>query len=151
MKGFGATGSTSQARADSANLCFLIAWPGLPVSLAIAATQHTGANRFSGGFAWPSMTYALWEPFVAWGFIAIWLLVFREHMNQPSGFWDWANRRAFAVYIIHPPVLVSIALALHGWSAPALLKFAVTGALTVIIGWLLADPLVRLPGVRRVI
>ena len=51
----------------------------------------------------------------------------RAWMNKPSQFWSWLNRRAYAVYIIHPPVLVGIALLLHPWVAPALLKFAVTG------------------------
>src|ERR1035438_6492459 len=73
------------------------------------------------------MLYAFWEPFVAWGLIAAWLLVFRERMNQPSQFWAWLNRRAYAVYIIHPVVLVGISLLLRGWAAPALAQFARVG------------------------
>jgi hypothetical protein len=46
---------------------------------------------------------------------------------------------------------VGIALMLHVWVAPALVKFAVVGTLACIATWLLADPLVRLPGVRRVV
>jgi peptidoglycan/LPS O-acetylase OafA/YrhL len=88
---------------------------------------------------------------VAWGLIAAWLLVFRKHMNQPSAFWTWLNRRAYAVYIIHPPVLVGIALLLHGWAAPPLVKFAVVGLLSSAATWLASDPLVRMPGVRRVV
>jgi peptidoglycan/LPS O-acetylase OafA/YrhL len=99
----------------------------------------------------PAVVYALWEPFVAWGLIAAWLLVFRKHMNQPSAFWTWLNRRAYAVYIIHPPVLVGIALLLHGWAAPPLVKFAVVGLLSSAATWLASDPLVRMPGVRRVV
>jgi hypothetical protein len=48
-------------------------------------------------------------------------------------------------------VLVSIALLLHGWIAPALAKFGVVGLLACIATWLIADPLVRLPGVRSVV
>ena len=71
--------------------------------------------------------------------------------EQPSALWSWLSRRAYAVYIIHPPVLVGIALLLHGWTAPALVKFAVVGSLAIIATWLASDPLVRLPGVRRVV
>jgi peptidoglycan/LPS O-acetylase OafA/YrhL len=88
---------------------------------------------------------------VAWGLIALSLLVFRERMNQPSALWAWLNRRAYAVYIIHPPVLVGISLLLHGWVALALVKFGVVGLLACIATWLAADPLVRLPGLRRVV
>jgi len=26
-----------------------------------------GKANFGGGFTWPAILYALWEPFVAWG------------------------------------------------------------------------------------
>jgi peptidoglycan/LPS O-acetylase OafA/YrhL len=133
-------------------IALVIAWPAMPVgSLAASVLNGPGKSNFGGGLSWTAILYALWEPFVAWGLIALWLLVFRARMNQPSALWAWLNRRAYAVYIIHPPVLVSVSLLLHGWVAPALVKFGVVGLLTCISCWLVADPLVRLPGVRRVI
>lgn len=129
-----------------------IAWPAMPVGIAIAtATYGPGKSSFGGGHTWPAILYAFWEPFVAWGLIALWLLLFRERVNQPSALWNWLNRRAYAVYIIHPVVLVGIALLLHGWVAPPLVKFGVVGLLACAATWLLADPFVRLPGVRRVV
>ena len=98
-----------------------------------------------------AIAYAFWEPFIAWGMIAAWLLVFRQHMNRPSGIWTWLNRRSYAVYIIHPVVLVGISLLLCGWAAPALVKFAITGTLACAASWVLADPLVRAPGLRRIV
>jgi len=124
----------------------------LPVGIAVArAIGHGGGSSAPDRLSWAAVFYALWEPFVAWGLIAAWLLLFRARMNQPSAFWTWLNRRAYAVYIIHPPVLVGIALLLHGWVAPALVKFAVVGTLACIATWLLSDPLVRMPGMRRVV
>ena len=129
--------------------------PCLPVGILILSTRRSncggGKTNFAGGLSGPAALYALWDPFVAWGLIAAWLLLFRAHMNQPSAFWTWLNRRAYAVYIIHPPVLVGIALLLHGWAAPALVKFGVVGALACIGTWLIADPFVRLPGFQRVV
>jgi peptidoglycan/LPS O-acetylase OafA/YrhL len=130
----------------------LIAWPCLPLGiLAIRALQRGASSHTSGGLSWAALLYAFWEPFVAWGLISGWLLLFRERVNQPSRLWVWLDRRAYAVYIIHPPVLVGIALLLHGWIAPALAKFAAVGTLACAASWLLADPPVRLPGVRRVV
>ena len=125
----------------------VLVWPTLPLGWALSS----GHVNFDTGFSWGAILYAFWEPFIAWGLIAAWLLVFRAHMNKPSAFWDWMNRRAYAVYIIHPPVLVGVALLLHGWVAPALVKFGVVGMLACVATWVLADPLVRLPGVRRVV
>jgi peptidoglycan/LPS O-acetylase OafA/YrhL len=133
-------------------IALVIAWPAMPVGIAVAhAINGLGKSNFGGGLSWTAILYALWEPFVAWGLIALWLLVFRARMNQPSALWAWLNRRAYAVYIIHPPVLVGVSLLLHGWAARALVKFGVVGLLACVGCWLIADPLVRLPGVRRII
>jgi peptidoglycan/LPS O-acetylase OafA/YrhL len=130
----------------------IVAWLLLPIGFVVAMrTIGPGKANFGGGFTWPAIFYAFWDPFFSWGLIAAWLLFARAYMNKPSQFWSWLNRRAYAVYIIHPLVLVGISLLLHPWAAPALIKFAVTGTLTCIATWLIADPLVRIPGVRRVV
>lgn len=130
----------------------VISWPVMPIAIAVAHKLNgVGKTDFSGGLSWAAIVYALWEPFVAWGLIAAWLLAFRVYMNRDSRFWAWLNRRAYAAYIIHPPVLVSMALLFHGWMAPALIKFAVTGLLSCAVTWLLSDPLVRMPGLRRIV
>lgn len=133
-------------------VAFLLAWPCLPIGIARAHAMYgMGKTNFGGGYTWPAILYAMWEPFVAWGLIAAWLLVFRGRMNRPSPFWSWLNRRAYAVYIIHPVVLVGVALLFRGWIAPPLIKWIVVGPLACIGCWLAADPLVRMPGVRRVV
>jgi peptidoglycan/LPS O-acetylase OafA/YrhL len=138
--------------ARAAIVTAIIAWPCMPIGIVIArALYGPGKSNFGGGFTWPAILYAFWEPFVAWGLIASWMLFFHARMNTASAFWSWLNRRAYAVYIIHPPVLVGLSLLLHQWAAPALLKFGITGILACIASWIVSDPLVRLPGVKRVV
>ena len=133
-------------------ITLIAAWPAMPIAIAIAMRVFPpGQANFGGGHTWPAIFYAFWDPFVSWGLIAAWLLVARAYMNKPSTFWSWLNRRAYAVYIIHPPVLVGISLLLHPLVAPAILKFAITGTLACIATWVIADPLVRIPGIRRVV
>jgi peptidoglycan/LPS O-acetylase OafA/YrhL len=127
-----------------------VAWLSMPVVILVASLNGPREPN-SSGLSWTAIAYAFWEPFVAWGLIAAWLLVFRRYMNRSSGFWTWVNRRSYAVYIIHPVVLVGISLLLSGWAAPALVKFAVTGILTCTTCWILADALVRAPGLRRIV
>ena len=130
----------------------LLVWPVLPAAIVVAQKLDGDANiNFSGGLSWAAVLYAFWEPFVAWGLIAGCILIVRSYMNDPSAFWSWLNRRAYAVYIIHPVVLVGVSLLLRGWMAPPLLKWGFVGVLACIVGWLLADPLVRIPGVRRIV
>jgi peptidoglycan/LPS O-acetylase OafA/YrhL len=134
-------------------ITLIIAWPSMPIAIVVARIVSGGADKanFSGGFSWTVALYALWEPFVAWGLICLWLLVFRQGMNRPSAFWNWLNRRAYAVYIIHPPVLVGISLLVHPWIAPPLEKFFVVGLLAVASSWLISDPIVRTPGIRSIV
>ena len=133
-------------------LTFVLAWAIMPIGIAIARSiGGPGRANFAGGMTWPAILYAFWEPFVAWGLIALWLVAFKASMNRISAFWSWLNRRAYAVYILHPPVLVALSVTLHNWSAPALVKFAATGTLTCVATWLIADPFVRMPGVRNVV
>ena len=90
-------------------ICMLISWSALPIAIFLArasggagAAGSHGKINFGGGMSWQAILYAFWEPLVAWGLMCLWLLVFRARMNQPSAFWDWLNRRAYAVYIVHP-------------------------------------------------
>jgi peptidoglycan/LPS O-acetylase OafA/YrhL len=131
-------------------LGLIITWPLMPVAIVLARALN-GKSNFSGGLSWPAIFYSFWEPFVAWGLIAAWLLAFRAWQDQPSNLWSWLGRRAYAVYIIHPPILTAITLLLHSWQAPALVKFAGAGALAIPACWLVSDPLVRLPGIRRIV
>jgi len=130
----------------------LVAWPCMPISIAIAMRVFPpGQANFGGGHTWPAIMYAFWDPFVSWGLIAAWILIARAYFNAPSALWTWLNRRAYAVYIIHPPVLVGMSFLLHSFVAPAILKFVVTGTLSCIATSLIADPLVRIPVIRRIV
>ncbi|MBC7664613.1 MAG: acyltransferase family protein, partial [Caulobacter sp.] len=95
--------------------------------------------------------YAFWEPLVAWGIILTLLHRFASRARPLGTTERRLGRRAYAMYIIHPPVLVAIALAWRQVQAPQLVKFAVTGSLTCLACYLLAGLLVSVPGVRRIV
>jgi peptidoglycan/LPS O-acetylase OafA/YrhL len=130
----------------------MAAFPLLWVTCGLFQAAHPQqALHLEGGLNFPAMVYAFWEPLFAWGVIAALLVGFRRWLNRPSPLWNWLDRRAYAVYVIHPLVLVGMALLLHGWTAAPVVKFGVVGGLACVCCWLLADPLVRLPGLRRIL
>jgi peptidoglycan/LPS O-acetylase OafA/YrhL len=127
-------------------------WVLMPIHLSLDRTLDTfAAVSFTHGTPWAAIFWAMWEPFVALGFIAALLLLFRHYVNTQTPLWSWLDRRAYTAYIIHPVALVGIALLLRPWVAPALVKWACTGTLAVTACWLIADPLVRTPGLRRIL
>jgi len=107
--------------------------------------------NFSGGFSLPAIIYAFWEPFIAWGVIAAYLVWFRNYGNRPSAVWEYLAARAYAVYILHPPVLVAVAIVFRAWPAPALAKFAVVGPLAWLTTVGVSSLVLRIPGARRVV
>jgi surface polysaccharide O-acyltransferase-like enzyme len=126
-------------------LCTL---PVLPVAVLVhGAIAHAPANVAGGANPW-ALLYAYWEPFVAWGVLLALLWGFRTHV-APSRLQPLA-RRAYAIYCFHPPVVVAISVALRGWAAPALLKFATVGTLSCVALYLLAGALLRVPLLARV-
>ena len=89
---------------------------------------------------------------MAWGVIALLLLLqFRVRFNRPSVAWQAWGDRAYGAFIVLAPVIVTLAIALRGWEAPALLKFAVVASTGVMQSFGLAGVLRRLPGARQVL
>lgn len=127
--------------------CFWI----LPASALLSPAVPALRGSFDGGWTLPALIYAGWEPAVAWGLI-LWLLVaFQQRLAQLPPLWRRLSERAYAIYIIHPPVLVALALAGHGIAAPALVKFAAIGTATCLVCYLLAGLLLRIPGAHRIL
>jgi peptidoglycan/LPS O-acetylase OafA/YrhL len=128
----------------------VIAWitaPILPLTLFFAPKL----DDFAGGMNPQALVYAFWEPFVAWGIILALVSGFQRRFVTLSPIWKNLTRRAYAIYIIHPPVLVGVALAWRAVAAPALVKFAVTGASACMICYVLAGLLLRIKALDRVL
>ncbi len=125
--------------------------PAIVVTAILSGRMAGKPVNFSGGFSLPAVLYAFWEPFVAWGIIAAYLIWFREHANRRSAIWEYLAARAYAAYILHPPVLVAISVIFLPWQGPALMKFAVIGTLALLLTLGFSSLLLRVPGARRVV
>ncbi|WP_420134311.1 acyltransferase family protein [Rhodopseudomonas sp.] len=129
----------------------LICLPVLPIASLSGAIVPALHRSSAGGWTWPAAIYALWEPLVAWGLI-LWLLpTFQRRFATLSPIWGKLADRAYAIYIIHPPVLVGVALAGRPLALPALVKFPIAGTLTCVLCYALAGLLLRTPGARRIV
>ena len=133
---------------------WVVTWfaiPALPFIGVMSGALQGAKLNFLGGWNVTSLSYALQEPFVAWGIILMLLWKFRLRFNQATPFGRKLAERAYTVYIIHPPVLVGVSLLLRGWEAPVLFKFAVTGSAACMACMVLAGLILRLPGAKRVL
>jgi fucose 4-O-acetylase-like acetyltransferase len=126
-----------------------VAFPIFPLVALFGAKVPWLHGPAEGGLNLQALVYAFWEPFVAWGFILGLLCFFQRRFARLSG--TSLARRAFLIYIIHPPVLVGVAMAWRDVAAPALVKFLVTGSLACALCYVLAGLALRIPGVARIV
>ena len=108
-------------------------------------------GRPEGGWNVPALVYAFWEPFVAWGVILALVQRCGKRFRELGPIGTRLARRAFAIYAIHPPVVVAVTLAWRSVAAPALLKFAVSGSVACVLCYVLAGLLLHVRGVKRVL
>ncbi len=114
-------------------------------------------------FGWGTWAADSVPPFAGWvadlgeaalavGLIIGLVVLYRDHANRaPSAFAKLCSEQAFAVYVIHPLVLVTVALLLRPVAAPAVVKFGLLLAISLPLCWGLAALLRRIPAARRVL
>jgi len=129
-------------------LCAMPVWPAIGL-----LAPHVPALQGDAGGGWniQAVIYAFYEPLVAWGLILGLLHAFQRRFASLGPIGSALARRAYAIYIIHPPVLVAVALAWRHVEAPHLVKFAVTGSATCLACFWLAGLLLRAPWIRRIV
>jgi glucans biosynthesis protein C len=107
-----------------------IRWGGF--ALAVAVPLFAGLILFGGGLQGETAQYAggfnpvsagkcLWEALVCVAMGLLMLAVYRRHFDRQSRVARSLSDNAFAVYLIHPPILIGAAILLHGlaWNAVA--------------------------------
>ncbi|MFE1775484.1 acyltransferase family protein [Streptomyces sp. NPDC059008] len=104
-----------------------------------------------GHGSWQSLVTAAWESTFAVGMVLGLTVVFRERLNRQGATAAFLSRHAFAVYVIHAPVLVGLGFAFRLVHAPAAVKFALVGALALPLCWAVAYAARRLPRADRVL
>ncbi|MBB6171720.1 fucose 4-O-acetylase-like acetyltransferase [Nocardiopsis mwathae] len=129
-------------------------WAGLAAAVA-AALAHVPLSGWLGEAtmqpgSWQSLVDALWEQTYAVGIIVALIVLFRARVNRQGPLARFLSDNAYAVYFLHPVVLVGLGVALGGWEATAVAKFAVVGLLALALCWGAAHALRRLPGATRV-
>jgi peptidoglycan/LPS O-acetylase OafA/YrhL len=127
-------------------VALVVAVVSLPLALGAAALATDPA---AGAPA--QLAATLTENVFAVSIIVALVVLFRERFSGRPAWARLAAQNSFAVYLIHPLVLVGVAMLLAPLVAPAGVKFLILLALAVPLCWLLAYLLRRVPGVSRVL
>lgn len=126
-------------------LIFLAA---IPILEKMAGTPE---SWFTGGFHWQQLLYAVWEQLLGFSIIVALLVYGKKLWNKSSVFMTKLSRNVYAVYILHPLVVVSLALSIRNWGVDPALKFLVVVPLAIVGSFLLASVVTSIPGVRKIV
>ncbi|MFC7331332.1 acyltransferase family protein [Marinactinospora rubrisoli] len=128
-------------------------WTGLAVAVAGTLVFLPFARQLleAAPGSWQSLANAAWENVFAAGMITALLALFSARLNRQGRLGRFLSDNAFAVYVLHPLVLVAAGYALSGWQAIGIAKFAVAALICVPLCWALAALVRGIPYARRVL
>jgi glucan biosynthesis protein C len=122
-------------------------------ALLVAAGVPSGTldERGAGGLNWLSLGYSLWEGFLCVSMVITLVTWFRQRFDHQGWLARAMSESAFLVYIIHPAVIVPLALALSGIRMNLSLKFLLVAPIAVALCYLIAYAVRKLPLVRAIL
>jgi glucans biosynthesis protein C len=122
-----------------------------PLVIAAGALSGQLDPRGAGGLNWLSLAYSLWEGFMCVSMVIVVLAWFRKHFNDQGRLAKLMSDNCFAVYILHPLIIVWLALALRGVQLNLGIKFLLVAPSAVVLCYLVAYLFRKIPFVRSIL
>jgi hypothetical protein len=121
-------------------------------AIVVAAGVLTGQldERGAGGWNWISFSYSIWEGFTCLAFSIITLAWYRQRFDRQGWVAAKMADATFTAYVIHPAIIVPLALVLSGISLNLDLKFLLVAPLGVALTYFVSYHFRRLPLIRNV-
>lgn len=121
------------------------------VTLVLFPLALSGGAGYTGLGDWHSAAYTLWEAALAVGMGLGLVALFRRLFDRPGWLGRFTARSAYAVYIIHLPIVALLVLALRGLPLGALPKSGLVAILAVPLCFATAYLVRKLPLASRVL
>jgi peptidoglycan/LPS O-acetylase OafA/YrhL len=121
--------------------------------LIVAALTPSGeiSSAMAGGLTWLSLAYSMWEGVMCVAMSIIVLVWFRSHLNHQGRVARAMSGASYAVYVLHPLVIVPLAIALSGLQMPLALKFVLVTPFAVALCFTVGYYVRKLPLIRNVL
>lgn len=105
----------------------ILLWP--PTVIALGATDDD--LPLKGGLHWQSPVYALWEAFACVSLCIAVIYLFRRHLDRRGKVAAFLVPNAYTAYLIHAPVIATLAWGLRDLTWYPLLKWALVSLIAV--------------------
>jgi glucan biosynthesis protein C len=121
----------------------------------LAVASQTPDGEFSeapaGGLNWLALAYSMWEGVMCVAMSITVLVWFRSRFNRQGRLARAMSGASYAVYVLHPLLIVPLAIALSGLQMPLALKFILVAPLAVALCFTVGYYIRKLPLVRNVL
>jgi surface polysaccharide O-acyltransferase-like enzyme len=132
-------------------IAYLLVFIGFPLFFVVEVLLKFPVTYFNIGGHWQSLWYAVWEQLVGFTIVTALLCIGKHRWNRPSDLLAKLSRSAFAVYIFHPLVLITLSLLARTWAIDPAVKLLIVAPLAVAGTFLLGLVLVKIPGLNKII
>ena len=122
-----------------------------PLVIAAGALSGQLDPRGAGGLNGLSLAYSLWESFMCVSMVIVVLAWFRKRFNYQGRLAQLMSDNCFALYILHPLIIVWLALALRGAQLNLRIKFLLVAPLAVMLCYFVAYLIRKIPFVRSIL
>ncbi len=122
-----------------------------PVILYMGGALSGRFEPYYGGWHWQAFAFALWEQLLGFSMIFGLLSVFRNKLCRQGPWLEGFSDSAYAVFIIHTPIIVGLCVAVRDVALPPVFKFVLLGPVCIAASFLSAWTLRKIPVVGRVI
>jgi hypothetical protein len=109
-----------------------------------------GFRPYFGGLSWQSAAYSIWEQLTGIAIMVALMGITKTKWNTQSKFTTHLSNSAYAVYVLHPPILVWISIAFMNWKAMHLIKFLALAPLAVAASFAIAILIKKIPVLKRI-
>ena len=128
-------------------LLFPLALSGRMFSLKLTIVS----GNFVGNARWQSAVYTLWDSMFSVGMCLGLITVFRRFINWQGRFSRSISQHSYAVYILHTPIIVFLAVLIREINLENLLKFSLAAIIMVPLCFVAAWFVRKIPGVSKVV
>jgi glucan biosynthesis protein C len=115
----------------------------LMVILLLVIGSVTNSKEFSGGLTLASLLGSFWEAFMCVSMCIALLSLFKNRFNSQGPIAKALANNSFTVYLIHIPIIVLLQYMLIGVAIDPLIKFAIVGAIGVLLVFAISHYVIR--------
>ena len=102
-----------------------------PLIFFLGKAHTNGIIAFTGRGTWQSLAFAVWEQVIGFSIMVSLLGIFKAKWNTQHNMVKNLSQSAYAVYVLHPPVLVGISVLFINWKTDLIIKFLAITPLAV--------------------